>query len=94
VAVASRVQHRWERGISTYVNMRLVECISHGQVNIDLQMARQLEEQFGIPYTVFLQLERERPPASRPPGRPRKQPLSGRPPKSRFQPLRCTALCP
>jgi transcriptional regulator with XRE-family HTH domain len=44
----------------------------HGEANIGLRMARRLEEQLGIPYTVFLELERERPPAARPPGRPRK----------------------
>jgi transcriptional regulator with XRE-family HTH domain len=55
----------------------------HGQVNIGLRMARRLEERLGIPYTVFLELERERPPARRPPGRPRKQSASAQPPKSR-----------
>jgi transcriptional regulator with XRE-family HTH domain len=55
----------------------------HGQVNIGLRMARRLEEQLGIPYTVFLELERERPPAVRPPGRPRKRPFSVQPPKGR-----------
>jgi hypothetical protein len=37
----------------------------------------------GIPYTVFLELERERPPAVRPPGRPRKRPSSVPRPKGR-----------
>jgi transcriptional regulator with XRE-family HTH domain len=46
----------------------------HGEVNIGLRMARRLEERLGLPYTVFLELERERPPAARPPGRPRKRP--------------------
>jgi transcriptional regulator with XRE-family HTH domain len=54
-----------------------------GQVNIGLRMARRLEERLGIPYIVFLELERERPPAVRPPGRPRKRPTSAQPPKSR-----------
>jgi transcriptional regulator with XRE-family HTH domain len=48
----------------------------HGQVNIGLRMARRLEAGLGLPYTVFLELERERPPALRPPGRPRKRPAS------------------
>jgi transcriptional regulator with XRE-family HTH domain len=43
----------------------------HGRANVGLQMARRLEAQLGIPYTVFLELERERPPAARRPGRPR-----------------------
>ena len=55
----------------------------HGQVNIGLLMARRLEERLGIPYTVFLELERERPPAVRPPGRPRKRPSSVQRPKGR-----------
>jgi transcriptional regulator with XRE-family HTH domain len=55
----------------------------HGQVNIGLRMARRLEERLGIPYTVFLELERERPPAVRPPGRPRKRPSSVQLPKGR-----------
>jgi transcriptional regulator with XRE-family HTH domain len=48
----------------------------HGEANIGLRMARRLEERLDIPYTVFLELERERQPAARPPGRPRKRPLS------------------
>ena len=44
----------------------------HGEANIGLRMARRLEAQLGLPYTVFLELERERQPAARPPGRPRK----------------------
>ena len=48
----------------------------HGEANIGLRMARRLEERLGIPYTVFLELERERPPAVRPPGRPRARPPS------------------
>jgi transcriptional regulator with XRE-family HTH domain len=55
----------------------------HGQVNIGLRMARRLEERLGIPYTVFLELERERPPAARPPGRPRKRPASVQRPRGR-----------
>jgi transcriptional regulator with XRE-family HTH domain len=55
----------------------------HGQVNIGLRMARRLEERLGIPYTVFLELERERPPAARPPGRPRKRPSPAQRPKGR-----------
>jgi transcriptional regulator with XRE-family HTH domain len=55
----------------------------HGEANIGLRMARRLEERLGIPYTVFLELERERPPARRPPGRPRKQPASAQSPKGR-----------
>jgi transcriptional regulator with XRE-family HTH domain len=51
----------------------------HGQVNIGLRMARRLAERLGLPYTVFLELERERPPAARPPGRPRKRPSSAIP---------------
>src|ERR671923_2183936 len=46
----------------------------HGRANVGLHPARRLEERLGIPYTVFLELERERPPAARPPGRPRKRP--------------------
>jgi transcriptional regulator with XRE-family HTH domain len=53
----------------------------HGEVNIGLRMARRLEERLGLPYTVFLELERERPPAARPPGRPRKRPSSTQTPK-------------
>jgi transcriptional regulator with XRE-family HTH domain len=67
-------------GISTIAEFRRRGGLSkqhawnlwHGQVNIGLRMARRLEERLGIPYTVFLELERERPPAARPPGRPRK----------------------
>ena len=44
----------------------------HGEANIGLRMARRLEALLGLPYTVFLELERERQPAARPPGRPRK----------------------
>jgi transcriptional regulator with XRE-family HTH domain len=53
----------------------------HGEANIGLRMARRLEERLGIPYTVFLELERERPPAPRPPGRPRKRSSSTQPSK-------------
>jgi transcriptional regulator with XRE-family HTH domain len=53
----------------------------HGEVNIGVRMARRLEARLGIPYTVFLELERERPPAARPPGRPRKRPPSTRRPE-------------
>jgi transcriptional regulator with XRE-family HTH domain len=55
----------------------------HGEANIGLRMARRLEERLGLPYTVFLELERERPPAGRPPGRPPKRPTSAHPPKGR-----------
>ena len=48
----------------------------HGRANIGLALARRLEERLGISYTIFLELERERPPAARPPGRPRKAPPS------------------
>jgi hypothetical protein len=48
----------------------------HGEANIGLRMARRLEARLGMPYTVFLELERERPPAARPPGRPRKRPFA------------------
>jgi transcriptional regulator with XRE-family HTH domain len=44
----------------------------HGRANVGLQMARRLEERLGIPFIVFLELERQRPPGDRPPGRPRK----------------------
>ena len=54
----------------------------HGQVNIGLRMARRLEAQLGIPFTVFLELEREHPPAGRPPGRPRKRPSSPEKPRA------------
>jgi transcriptional regulator with XRE-family HTH domain len=66
-------------GISTIAEFRRRAGLSkqhawnlwHGEANIGLRMARRLEVQLGIPYTVFLELERERPPAARPPGRPR-----------------------
>jgi hypothetical protein len=44
----------------------------HGQANIGLRMARRLGECLNLPYTVFLELDRQRPPGARPPGRPRK----------------------
>ena len=55
-------------GISTIAEFRQRADLSkqhawnlwHGQVNIGLRMARRLEERLGIPYTVFLELERER----------------------------------
>jgi transcriptional regulator with XRE-family HTH domain len=52
----------------------------HGEVNIGVRMARRLEARLGLPYTVFLELERERPPAARPPGRPPKRSSSATPP--------------
>ena len=74
-------------GISTIAEFRRRTGLSkqhawnlyRGQANVGLQMARRLEARLGIPYTVFLELERERPPAARPPGRPRKRPLSAQP---------------
>ena len=48
----------------------------HGKANVGLRLAQRLEARLGIPYTVFLELKRERPPAPRPPGRPRKRPLN------------------
>jgi transcriptional regulator with XRE-family HTH domain len=76
-------------GISTIADFRQRADLSrqhawnlwHGQVNIGLRMARRLEAQLGIPYTVFLELERERPPAVRPPGRPRKRPAPTQQPR-------------
>jgi transcriptional regulator with XRE-family HTH domain len=53
----------------------------HGEANIGLRMARRLEERLGIPYTVFLELERERQPAARPPGRPRTRSSPAQPSK-------------
>jgi transcriptional regulator with XRE-family HTH domain len=55
----------------------------HGEANIGLRMARRLEERLALPYTVFLELERERPPAVRPPGRPRTRSSSTPPSESR-----------
>jgi transcriptional regulator with XRE-family HTH domain len=52
----------------------------HGRANVGLHLARRLEARLDIPYTVFLELERERPPAARPPGRPRKRSSSATPP--------------
>ena len=76
-------------GISTIAEFRRRTGLSkqhawnlwHGEANIGLRMARRLEEQLGLPYTIFLELERERPPAVRPPGRPRKRPLPAQRPK-------------
>jgi transcriptional regulator with XRE-family HTH domain len=45
----------------------------HGKVNIGLRMAKRLAESLGLPYTVFLDLERPVPPSERPPGRPPKR---------------------
>jgi transcriptional regulator with XRE-family HTH domain len=75
-------------GISTIADFRRRTGLSkqhawnlwHGQANVGLRMARRLEARLAIPYTVFLELERERPPAARPPGRPRKRPPSAQPP--------------
>jgi transcriptional regulator with XRE-family HTH domain len=69
-------------GISTIAEFRRRTGLSkqhawnlwHGRANVGLHLARRLEERLAIPYTVFLELERERPPAARPPGRPRKAP--------------------
>lgn len=71
-------------GISTIAEFRRRTGLSkqhawnlwHGEANIGLRMARRLEARLGIPYTVFLELEREHPPAARPPGRPRQRPSS------------------
>jgi transcriptional regulator with XRE-family HTH domain len=43
----------------------------HGRANIGLHLAQRLSDRLGLPYVVFLELKRERPPAARPPGRPR-----------------------
>jgi transcriptional regulator with XRE-family HTH domain len=51
----------------------------HGRANVGLHLARRLSERLDIPYVTFLELERERPPAARPPGRPRKRPSSAIP---------------
>jgi transcriptional regulator with XRE-family HTH domain len=69
-------------GISTIAEFRRRTGLSkphawnlwHGKANIGFHLAQRLEARLGIPYTVFLELERERPPAARPPGRPRKVP--------------------
>ena len=78
-------------GISTIAEFRRRTGLSkqhawnlwHGEANIGLRMARRLEAQLGLPYTVFLELEREHPPAARPPGRPRQRPSSAQPQKGR-----------
>jgi transcriptional regulator with XRE-family HTH domain len=73
-----------DHGIATIAEFRRRAGLSkqhawnlwHGVANIGLRMARRLEARLDIHYTVFLELERERPPAARPPGRPRKRPFA------------------
>jgi len=45
----------------------------HGRLNLGVRLAQRLSAQLDIPLVELLQVQRQRPPAARPPGRPRKR---------------------
>jgi hypothetical protein len=84
-----RLQHLvQDRGIPTMADVRRRTGVStqqawnlwHGRANVGLHLARRFEARLDFPSTVCLELERERPPAARPPGRPRTWTSSATPP--------------